>query len=136
VPKTPGSGRRSKLTAEVHDKIVTAVRAGNYAEVAAQYAGISERTYYNWIAKGEQDADGPYLQFMQAIRAAEGEAEAVAMITIRKAWGDDWKAAAWYLERKFQAKWGRHDRIDHAGPDGGALQTEVHHHYHDRADET
>ena len=121
MPKKGQTGRPLKLTPEIHEKIVTAVRAGNYAEVAAQYAGIGERTYYRWMETGAKTHAGPCWHFWQAIRAAEGEAEAVAMITIRKAWGDDWKAAAWYLERKFQAKWGRHDRVDHGGPDGGPL---------------
>jgi len=25
---------------------------------------------------------------------------------------DDWKAAAWYLERKYHDQWGRRDRAD------------------------
>jgi hypothetical protein len=34
-------GRRTKLTPEVQKKIVDALSAGNYFEVACEYAGIS-----------------------------------------------------------------------------------------------
>ena len=46
-------GRPSKLTPEVQEKIVTAIRAGNYAQVAAVYAGIGERTFYRWMELGK-----------------------------------------------------------------------------------
>lgn len=105
------NGRPSKLTADVQDKIVSAIRAGNYAETAAQYAGVDPTTYYRWMVKGE---DGPdlYRQFRHAVKAAESEAEVYAETVLRKAMPDDWKAAAWYLERKFQDRWGRKERLD------------------------
>ena len=37
----------------------------------------------------------------------------------------DWRAAAWRLERKFPNRWGRHDRHEVTGPDGGPIQHEV-----------
>jgi len=37
----------------VQEKIVTAIRVGNYAQVAAVYAGTTERTYYRWMERGE-----------------------------------------------------------------------------------
>ena len=40
------TGRRSQLTAEIQERIVSAIRAGNYANIAAQYAGIAESTFY------------------------------------------------------------------------------------------
>ena len=32
------------------------IRAGNYACVAAEYAGIGETTFYRWLEQGEADA--------------------------------------------------------------------------------
>jgi len=103
-------GRPSKLTPEVQEKIVTAIRAGNYAQVAAVYAGITERTYYRWMELGEQARGGRYLQFFQAVKAAEGEAEVRAVAIIQKKMPDDWRAAMSYLERKHPKRWGR--RVD------------------------
>ena len=103
-------GRPSKLTPEVQEKIVTAIRAGNYAQVAAVYAGITERTYYRWMELGEQARGGRYLQFFQAVKAAEGEAEVRAVAIIQKKMTGDWRAAMAYLERKHPKRWGR--RVD------------------------
>ena len=36
----------------------------------------------------------------------------------------DWAAAAWRLERKFQTRWGRKERLEHSGPEGGPIRTE------------
>jgi hypothetical protein len=104
------TGRPSKLTPEVQGKIVTAIRAGNYAQVAAVYAGITERTYYRWMELGERARGGRYLQFFQAVKAAEGEAEVRAVAIIQKKMPDDWRAAMSYLERKHPKRWGR--RVD------------------------
>ena len=41
---------------------------------------------------------------------AEAFAHARAVTIIAKAMLDDWKAAAWYLERKYHDQWGRRDR--------------------------
>jgi hypothetical protein len=103
-------GRPSKLTPEVQEKIVTAIRAGNYAQVAAVYAGITERTYYRWMELGDQARGGRYLQFFQAVKAAEGEAEVRAVAIIQKKMTGDWRAAMAYLERKHPKRWGR--RVD------------------------
>lgn len=100
-------GRPSKLTPEVQEKILTAIRAGNYAHVAAQYAGIGERTYYRWMERGEKAKAGRYRQFWQAVKEAESEAEVRAVAIIQKKMPDDWRAALTYLERKHPRRWGR-----------------------------
>ncbi len=56
--------RPSKLTPEVSEKIVRAIRAGNYPAVAAAHAGIHAATYYRWMEHGELEGeageDDPY----------------------------------------------------------------------------
>jgi len=102
------SGRPTKLTPEVQEKIVTAIRAGNYAQVAAVYAGIGERTFYRWMEQGKRAKAGCYRQFWQAVKAAEGEAEVRAVAIIQKKMPDDWRAAMSYLERgqHGRGRWG------------------------------
>ena len=95
---------------EVQEKIVTAIRAGNYAQVAAVYAGIGERTFFRWMELGEEAKAGRYRQFWQAVKAAEGEAEVRAVAIIQRKMPDDWRAAMSYLERKHPKRWGR--RVD------------------------
>ena len=52
-PPKRGRPRGPGLTDEVWNIIVTCVRAGAYDHVAAQAAGISVRTFRDWIARGE-----------------------------------------------------------------------------------
>ena len=73
------AGRNSKLTPEVHEKIVTALRAGNYSKVAAEYAGISEVTFYRWLRRGRAAKRGMYREFADAVQRAEREAEVRAV---------------------------------------------------------
>jgi hypothetical protein len=104
-------GRRTKLTPKVQEKIVSAIRAGNYAHVAAGYAGIGERTFYSWLQSGRENKSDLYQQFLQAVKDAEREAEVRAVAMVQKHMADNWQAAMTYLERKFPERWGRRDRL-------------------------
>ena len=110
----PG-GRPTLLTPEVHKRIVDAVRAGNYMETAARYAGVSKTALHNWLKKGREAKSGKHRQFVAAVEKALGEAEALDVATIGLAAKDHWQAAAWRLERKFPARWGRKDRVEVEG---------------------
>ena len=106
------AGRPCKLTPEVQTKIVAAVRAGNYARVAAQCAGIGESTFYRWLEQGEAEEEGPFREFWEAIKAAEAEAEARAVEMVRKHMKDSWQAAMTFLERRHPDRWKRRDELD------------------------
>jgi predicted site-specific integrase-resolvase len=93
-------GRKSKFTAPVKTRIIEALRAGTTYEIAAQYAGISRSTLYEWIKKGENTATGTYRTFYDNIKKAEAEGAVVHLGTISQASKKDWKAAAWLLERR------------------------------------
>ena len=93
-------GRPSKLTPEIQQKIVWALRLGNYRKSAAEYAGVSERTLCDWMRRGTEETHGAYADFCQEVVAAEQAAEIRALGVIQQAAKRDWKAAAWFLERK------------------------------------
>jgi len=97
---TKPKGRKSKFTAPVKNRIIEALRAGTTYEIAAQYAGISRSTLYEWIKKGEKSATGTYRTFYDNIKKAEAEGAVVHLGTISQASKKDWKAAAWLLERR------------------------------------
>ena len=101
------AGRKTKLAPERQDKIVQAIRAGNYANVAAAYAGIGESTFYEWIQRGEKAQSGLYSEFAEAVKRAEAEAEVHAVAIIRRAMPENWTAAMAYLERRNPNRWGR-----------------------------
>ncbi len=103
-------GRRTKLNPEVQDKIVSAIRAGNYACVAAEYAGITQASFYGWLKRGREEGKGIYFEFLEAVKSAEREAEVRAVAMVQKHMANNWTAAMTYLERKFPHRWGRRDR--------------------------
>jgi Transposase len=107
--------RPTKFSPEVAERIITAIRAGNYAERAARSAGISPATYYRWMKAGERARGGAKRDFYEAVRSAEAEAEVYAVAIIRRAMPEDWRAAAHYLERRYPQRWRRHETREHTG---------------------
>lgn len=51
----PESGRKVKVTAG--ERIIEALRIGEYVETAAELAGVSKRTVYEWLKVGAQATD-------------------------------------------------------------------------------
>lgn len=113
-------GRPIKLTKELEKKITDVIRAGNYIETAAAFAGIHKSTLYDWLKRGEREKqrvhgtnrkisnkEQPFVDFSDAVEKALAEAEIRDVMRISEASKTDWKAAAWRLERKFPDKWGR-----------------------------
>jgi transposase len=104
--------RPTKLTAETQEKIVQAIRAGNYIETAAAYAGIDKKSLYTWLKRGNECPTGTniHAKFLQAVEQALATAEAQDVLIIGKAAKEGaWQASAWRLERKFPDRWGRKD---------------------------
>ena len=100
-------GRPTKLTPEVQKKIVDMISAGNYVETAASYAGVSKVSLYDWMKRGNKASKGIYREFLNVIEKALAESEIRDVLTIGTAAKMNWQAAAWRLERKSPAKWGR-----------------------------
>lgn len=98
-PDRPARGRRSKLTPAVLGKVITSLRAGNYIETAAEFAGIDRATLFRWLAKGRAARSGQFRDFCDAVEGAIAQAEVAAVARIVTASQADWKAAAWLLER-------------------------------------
>lgn len=94
-------GRRTKLTAEIRQKIVTAIQAGATYDLCAQFAGISPSTLYRWMQQGREGKDRRKKEFLEAIKRAESHGAIQNLGLIQKAANDgDWKASAWILERR------------------------------------
>lgn len=97
--------RKTNLTQEVKQKIVDAIKQGNYRETAARFAGISVRSFYEWMKRGNAEESGIYRELRDAVIEAEQEAEVLAVQTITSS--KDPKHLQWWLERKFPARWGK-----------------------------
>lgn len=99
--------RPLKLTQEVHDLLVNALRVGITKKSACKYAGIDESTLYKWLELGAQE-EQPYFELFKCLRKAEGEAIVRSMAVIETAArSGTWQAAAWRLERLYPDEYGR-----------------------------
>lgn len=116
-----GKGQPTKLTPELQQKFIDALAAGNYLRVAANYAGITYTTFYRWLEKGKTIGSGPYHEFCDAVEKAQADSEVARIERIIKAAKTGiWTADAWYLERRYPERWGRHLH-EMTGKDGEAL---------------
>lgn len=116
--------RPTKLTPETQERILKAVRAGNYAEASARSAGIAPSTLYRWLERGSLETEGAHREFHDAVRRAEAEAEVHAVAVVRRAMSEDWRAAMAYLERRHPSRWRRHTSTELTGKNGGPIRAE------------
>jgi transposase-like protein len=120
-----GVGHRpSKISRELIDVVAEQVEAGAYFESAAVAAGVNKTTLYRWRERGEADLehgrDTLEALFCTALERAAAVAERTASLNVLRASLVDWRAAAWYLERRRPDRWGRRDHVEHTGSIRGA----------------
>ena len=82
--RPPGS---VSLTSETEQTIIAFTRAGAFASAAAEAAGVSVRTFHEWMARGEDRHPSrpstPKLRaFAKAVRRAHAEARVAAEIRV------------------------------------------------------
>jgi len=121
--------RPSGLNDRVREKIVDGIRAGAYGESAVRAAGISVRSFYDWQRVGrdvvEQLEEGTRseAELTDHERACCALTQAVAEATLEvqlrhigvietAATGGDWRASAWFLERRLPDLFQRRERQD------------------------
>lgn len=151
TPRRRTGGRRTKLTPETHERIITAVRAGATFDAAAGAAGVDQSTLYRWLREAEHpEAPAWKRQFRYDIYRARDELEIriVAGSVMKGALGGyvleettetrrdgtvverrryapaDARSGLEILARRFHDRgWGRQP-TELAGPGGGAIQVE------------
>ena len=129
--------RPTKLDQDLQARLCQRLRARAFAEQAARSVGIAPSTYHAWLARGRKviaaagddvteipDEDAPFVAFVEAVDAALAEAEIHATTIVRAAMPADWRAAAWYLERRHPDRWRRRaaGELDANTEDQGAEQ--------------
>lgn len=97
--------RPTKLTTQVRERILAALRAGSTRTAAAESAGIHRSQLARWMER--------FASFRDAVMQAEAEVEVGAATAIHQAFeAGDWRAALAWLERRRNQEWGRQDRLE------------------------
>src|SRR5690349_11577072 len=116
-------GAKLKLTPETQEAITKAIRGGCFDYTAAETAGISQRTFYYWLEKGEEQKSGPLCDFARAVMMARAQARVDAEGRVYREDPFKWLRYGPGRERPGRPGWG--DTIAVAGPDGDILKIGV-----------
>lgn len=108
------------LTPELAKQLVSVRSTSKLFDTqVAQRCGISAGTLRWWLTKGlREEAEEPYVSFAKdysdaAINQEDAEVDNLLLGRDAKN-GGDWKASAWWLERRHPKRWG--NRVPEAGP--------------------
>ncbi len=113
-------GRKPKLNEHVQRKICRLIKAGHFQSVAARAAGVSEATFYRWLAQGsEPNAPRKYREFQEAVSMAIAESERILLNRVLKEGGP--REALEVMKRRFPERWGDRQRLEHTSPEGEGI---------------
>lgn len=102
--------RSEKINPELVSAICEDIAKGFSYEKAALNNGISASTFFRWLKLGKTtDSDPIYQHFAKEVKAASEFSEDEALQIVRSAAtiGRNWKASAWFLEKRFPDKYGK-----------------------------
>lgn len=139
VKKTAGR-KTALLKPDLEQNLLDYIRIGTPVRVAVASAGVAEKSFYSWMARGlaererlalskgvkENPSELIFLQFLQQVERARAEAVTKKIAVIAKSGNDgDWRAAAWWLERQMGEEFGRTDRVEIGGTNGEPIKIQV-----------
>ena len=104
-----------KLTPKLIEDLKREIARGLPLKWAKKVVGLSDSAYYTWYKKGKEstDEEDPYRIFFMEMEKAKALAVGSRVDAIRKAGeGNNWQAAAWWLERMDHENFGRKSTID------------------------
>ena len=107
--------RPDKITNELIDAICENIAQGFSYDMAALNNGIAASTFFRWMRKGKEvSSEQIYKDFVHHVEASSDFSEAEALQLVRSAAKIDrnWKASAWFLERRFPEKYGKKSAAD------------------------
>ena len=96
--------RPSQLTEERSDDLVVLLAAGVPVEVAARSVNVSRRTLDRWLRQPGLRARVEQARAATP-EASEAASEARLVVLLLRAAAQDWRASAWWLERRWPQRW-------------------------------
>ena len=117
-------GRRTKLTQEVQEIIIQAIRQGCFDWVAAQAGGITPQTFGNWMRWGEK-GNPRYLAFFSEVQSAKAETRRKAEAKVFAEDAFKWLRYGPGRERPGEPGWTESAQLEHSGPAGGPVEIRI-----------
>ncbi len=114
--------RTSKLTCEVAERIIAAIRDGYTREAAAAAGPVAPSTFDDWMRRGRLDCTGPFGPCAAEVELAELDAERAVVAMWVAAIPQDWRAAAELLARRYPQRWRRPTAVEVTGGSGGPIE--------------
>lgn len=103
-----------------------ALRLGASIGAACTQAGWSYNAWREWARAAEAAIElgerCKYSDLFDAYEEALQQGERLLAGVIRKAASEDWRAAAWMLERRQSPSWAKVDSLELTGKDGGPIR--------------
>lgn len=103
-------GRPTKYSDELGNRICMWVAAGMPIASACGHEGVGRATYYEWRARAKLEIE-PFKTFMLAVEVALARSEVAVMQSVVAAARENWKAGAWWLERRFPKRYGQRQQL-------------------------
>jgi hypothetical protein len=104
------SGRPTVFTEEVKARILNLIEMGNYALTAARAAGVRDRTWEEFGRQARRDVEAGIenerTAFYAQVQEYRARAQGRFVTIISLAAEQDWRAAAFFLERSDPNRWG------------------------------
>lgn len=114
-------GRKSLLTKETEERILSFIRAGSFDWVAAQAAGIGVSTFYLWM----EGRTPRHQEFAAKVKEARAQARLAAEIEVRKTNPEFWLTRGPGKDKPGEPGWGEKTQHEVSGPEGKAVEIEA-----------
>ena len=92
---------RSVMTADKELEVLTAIRLGLREGSAAAACGVPTSTLRSHIDRNPV--------FAEKVATSMATAERKALVAVCAKFDEDWRAATWFLERRFPETWGKRE---------------------------
>lgn len=115
MPKKLSKGKPSKLTTQLSTQLCKYLTLGMSPPQAAEMCGVHRNTMRYWLRRGEKewlDPDSHYAAFLKDVNKATAACMRRGLLLVNQAAEDDWKPAAWLLERRFPAQFAPKQMIE------------------------
>jgi hypothetical protein len=103
-------GRPTLYSDALGDRICMWIAAGMPIAASCAHEGIGRATFYDWRSRGALGVE-PFATFLRAVEVALARSEVAVMQSVVAAAREDWKAGAWWLERRFPKRYGQRQQL-------------------------